>query len=144
MTRGLWGQEIIPEPPKKKVRRPQAQPIRRPVYCSESNDIVGWFRDNNPASLSECEDLKKAIKKRAKVGRYGADSHEARTGRKLLRVKGPINNVMIVSRKARSLFNKMLRNREIYLEVQRDQFGSASNTEHRQVDQGGSTGLTPP
>lgn len=124
MARNLWGQEIIPEPPKKKVRRPQAQPIRRPVYCSESNDIVGWFRDNNPASLSEREDLKKAIKKRAKVGRYGADSHEARTGRKLLRVKGPISNVMIVSRRARALFNKRLRNREIYLEVQREQFGA--------------------
>lgn len=96
-------QEFIPEPPKKKVRRPQAQPIRRPVYCSESNDIVGWFRENNPASLLECEELKKAIKKRAKVGRYGADSHEARTGRKLLRVKGLLNNVMIVSRKARCL-----------------------------------------
>lgn len=124
MARGLWGQEVIPDPPKKKVRRPQAQPIRRPVYCSESNDINGWFGDNKPESLSECEDLKKAIRKTASVGNYGADTHEARTGRKLLRVKGPVSNVMVVSRKARALFNKKLRNREIFLEVLRDQFAS--------------------
>jgi hypothetical protein len=123
MPRSLWGQEIIPEPPKKKVRRQQSQPVRRPAYCCESNDILGWFRDNKPDTLSECGDLKKAIRKKATVGNYGADSHEARTGRKLLRVKGPVSNVMIVSRKARAFFNKKLRNREVFLEVQSAQFG---------------------
>lgn len=124
MKLDFWGREIIVEPPKKKLRRKEAQPIRRPVYCSENNDIEGWFRDNKPETLAECEDLRNAIRKKASVGKYGADSHEARTGRKLLRVKGPISNVMIVSPKARQHFNKRLRNREVYLEVCRDQFKS--------------------
>ncbi len=122
MALDLWGREIVVEPPKKKIRRKEVQPIRRPVYCSESNDIEGWFRENKPETLAECEDLRKAIRRKATVGNYGADSHEARTGRKLLRVKGPVSNVMIVSPKARAHFNKRLRNREVYLEVIRDQF----------------------
>ncbi len=122
MAVGLWGREIVVEQPKKKLRHKVAQPIRRPIYCIEGNDIDGWFRDNKPETLEECRDLRKAIRKKATVGRYGADSHEARTGRKLLRVKGPVSNVRIVSPKARKYFNKRLRNREIYLEVLRDQF----------------------
>ena len=122
MAVGLWGREIVVEQPKKKLRQKVSQPIRRPAYCSESNDIEGWFRTNGPETLAECEDLRKAVRKNATVGRYGADSHEARTGRKLLRVKGPVSNVMVVSPKARRYFNKRLRNREIYLEVLRDQF----------------------
>jgi len=123
MALDFWGREIVVEQPKKKLRRKEQQPIRRPAYCSENNDIEGWFRSNQPETLAECDDLRKAIRKKAKVGNYGADSHDARTGRRMLRVKGPVSNVMVVSPKARQHFNRRLRNREIYLEVMRDQFG---------------------
>lgn len=124
MALDLWGRERIVEPPKKKVRRKPVQPIRRPIYCIENNDIEGWFRDNKPASMADVADLRKAMRIKKAVGKYNADSHEARTGRKMLRVIGPTSNVMIVSPAARRLFNKKLRNREVILEVLRDQFST--------------------
>lgn len=126
MALDLWGVEIVAKEPKKKNRR-RIQPEsyrKRPVYCSENNDIDGWFRENNPQTLAECEDVRKALLKKSQVGNYGADTHHARTGTKLTRVKGPAGNVMIVSAAARKYFNKKLRNREVYLETLLNQFGS--------------------
>jgi hypothetical protein len=91
MALDLWGVEIVVEAPKKKPRRHvQSESYRkRPVYCSENNDIDGWFRENNPKTLAECNEVRKALRKKSQVGNYGADTHHARTGTKLLRVKGP-------------------------------------------------------
>ena len=128
MTRNLWTGEIIVEQPKKKKPRwKPPQPIRRPAYTSENNDIVGWFRDNTPQTLEECDELRKALRSKKRHGKYDADVHEARTGRRLIRVKGPVGNVMIVSKKARACFNRKLRNREIYLEVLAAQFKSKND-----------------
>ena len=130
MALDLWGVEIVVETPKKKQRR-RAQSdsyIRRPAYCSENNDIDGWFRTNNPQTIAECEDVRKALRKKSQVGNYNADTHTAKTGTKLIRVKGPVSNVMIVSPAARKLFNRKLRNHEAYLEVLLNQFGSEQVT----------------
>ncbi|MCX7308932.1 MAG: hypothetical protein NTZ72_13725 [Afipia sp.] len=125
MARNLFtGELIVIEQPKKKARRKEVQPIRRPAYCGESNDIVGWFRENTPQTLAECNDIRKALRLKKRVGKYDADVHDARTGRRLIRVKGPVSNVMIVSKKARAYFSKRLRNREIYLGVFAEQFGA--------------------
>jgi len=123
MALDLWGREIVKEPPKKKVRRKEPQPIRRPAYVNANTDIVGWFRDNKPETFSDIADLRKAMKTKKPVGNYSAVSYQTRTGRTFLRVYGPTSDVMIVSRKARALFNKHLRNREYYLDVLREQFG---------------------
>lgn len=128
MPLDIFGRERIIEPPKKKVRRKVEQPIRRPVYCSENNDIKGWFQDNKPETLADVADLRKAMRTKKAVGKYNADSHEARTGRKMLRVLGPVSNVMIVSPEARKLFNQKLRNREVILEILRDQLANASKS----------------
>jgi hypothetical protein len=131
MALDLWGEEIVvAEAPKKKQRRRAESDSyrRRPAYCSENNDIDSWFRENNPETLAECEDVRKALRKKSQVGNYGADSYIAKTGLKLLRVKGPVSNVMIVSAAARKYFNKKLRSREVYLETLLKQFGSEQVT----------------
>jgi len=128
MALDLWGVEIVVKERKKKNRQRTDSYRKRPVYCSENNDIDGWFRENNPQTLAECEDVRKALRKKSQVGNYGADTHHARTGTKLLRVMGPVNNVMIVSVAARKLFNQKLRNREVYLETLLNQFGSEQVT----------------
>ena len=124
MALDLWGKEMVVAAPKKKPRRKEVQPIRRPAYCSENNDIDGWFRENSPQTLAECEDVRRALLKKSQVGNYEAETFHARTGTKLVRVKGPVSNVMIVSAAARKYFNKKLRNLEIRLEVYRKQFGT--------------------
>ena len=124
MALDLWGKEIVVEAPKKKPRRKEVQPFRRPAYCGENNDIDGWFRENDPQSLAECDDVRKALRKKSQVGNYEAGIFQARTGTKLVRVKGPVSNVMIVSAAARKYFNKKLRNLEIRLEVYLKQFGT--------------------
>ena len=124
MALDLWGEEIVVAAPKKKPRRKQVQLFRRPAYCSENNDIDSWFRENNPQTLAESEDVRKALRKKSQVGNYEASIFHARTGTKLVRVKGPVSNVMIVSAAARKYFNKKLRNLEVRLEVYLKQFGT--------------------
>src|SRR6267154_1213777 len=126
MALDLWGVEIIVEQPKKKQRRRvQSESYRkRPAYCSENNDIDGWFRENNPQTLAACEDVRRALRKKSQAGNYEASIFHARTGTKLVRLKGPVSNVMIVSAAARQYFNKKLRNLEIRLKVYLKQFGT--------------------
>jgi len=124
MALDLWGEEVVVAAPKKKPRRKEVQPYRKPAYCSENNDIDGWFRENSPQTLAECDDIRKALLKKSQVGNYEASTHHARTGTRLVRVKGPVGNVMIVSAAARKYFNKKLRNLEIRLEVYLKQFGT--------------------
>jgi hypothetical protein len=124
MALDLWGEEVVVAAPKKKPRRKEVQPYRKPAYCSENNDIDGWFRENSPQTLAECDDIRKALLKKSQVGNYEASTHHARTGTRLVRVKGPVGNVMIVSAAARKYFNKKLRNHEVRLEVYLEQFGT--------------------
>ena len=124
MALDLWGEEMVVEAPKKKPRRKNVQPYRKPAYCSESNDIDGWFRENMPQTLAECDDVRKALSKKSQVGNYEAGIFHARTGTRLVRVKGPVSKVMIVSAAARKYFNKKLRNHEVRLEVYLEQFGT--------------------
>lgn len=65
------------------------------------------------------------------VDNYKVDTHIAKTGSELTRVIGPASNVMIVSRAARGYFNERLRNLQVFLEVQGDQFGPHKDEEPR-------------
>jgi hypothetical protein len=121
----LWGQEIVVEVPEPKPKRKRvAHRDRRPVYCGENNDIPVWFRENMPQTLAECADVRQALRKKEQIGNYAADEYHAGTGRKLIRLRGPVSNVMIVSPAARKLLNRKLKNRESYLKVLLTQFGT--------------------
>jgi hypothetical protein len=86
MALDLWGKEMVVEAPKKKPRCKEVQPFRRPAYCSENNDIDGWFGENSPQTLAECDDVRKALSKKSQVGNYEASTLYARTGTRLVRV----------------------------------------------------------
>ena len=90
MAVDLWGEEIlVEEPTKKQKRRAESKSCRRrPVYCSENNDIDGWFRENNPQTLAECNDIRKALLKKAQVDNYNAEIHYTRTEKRLVQSQG--------------------------------------------------------
>jgi hypothetical protein len=116
-------EEVIVNKPKARNVQPPRQYTRRSQYVYGDNDIVEWFKLNTPETLADVEDLRLALKKRKNVGRYAATTISTQhTGKRLVRVWGPKGVVVIVSRKSRELFNKKLRNREVYLEVLRDLF----------------------
>ena len=87
------GEWVLPEPPKKKVRtRPVAERVIRPAYVGYRNDIDGWYRENRPTTEG-CQDLRAAMKRRKQFGDYLAQSYEASTGRKLIKITGPVGVV---------------------------------------------------
>ncbi|RTL73631.1 MAG: hypothetical protein EKK36_14240 [Bradyrhizobiaceae bacterium] len=127
--RNVFTGEIVEEVIVKKPKPRRVQPERRYYskrqrYVYGDNDIVEWFKLNAPETLAEVEDLRRALKTRKRAGKYDITIiFTQHTGRRLIKVWGPKGQVVIVSRKSRELFNKKLRNREVYLAVLRDQFG---------------------
>ena len=117
-------EEVIVKKPKPRRIQSQRQYRQRQQYAYGDNDIVEWFKLNAPETLAEVEYLRRALKTRKRAGKYDITIiFTQHTGKRLVRVWGPKSQVVIVSPSSRKLFNKKLRNREIYLEVLRDQFG---------------------
>ncbi|EFI53589.1 hypothetical protein [Afipia sp. 1NLS2] len=117
-------EEVIVKKPKPRRVQPQRYYSQRQRYVYGDNDIVEWFKSNAPETLAEVEDLRRALKTRKRAGKYDITIiFTQHTGRRLIKVWGPKSQVVIVSQSSRKLFNKKLRNREIYLEELRDQFG---------------------
>jgi hypothetical protein len=126
--RNVFTGELVEEVIVKKPEPRRVQPQRRyypqrQQYVYGDNDIVEWFKLNAPETLAEVEDLRRALKTRKRAGKYDITIIFTHTGKRLIKVWGPKCQVVIVSPSSRKLFNKKLRNREVYLEVLRDQFG---------------------
>jgi hypothetical protein len=131
----IWGNEIIPEPPKPKAKRKKPATTKWNEFWA-NNDMDIWFRDNKPESPDECADLWQAMKKKQLVGNYSAaDYHTKTTGRTFLVVRGPVSQFIIVSSKVKRYFNKRLRRRGEYFKILAAQF-SASDKHRRLMKMG--------
>lgn len=123
-TGELVEEVIVKKPKPRRVQSQRRYYPQRQRYVYGDNDIIEWFKLNAPETLAEVEDLRRALKTRKRAGKYDITIiFTQHTGKRLVRVWGPKSQVVIVSQSSRKLFNKKLRNREIYLEVLRDQFG---------------------
>jgi len=117
MVLDLWGNEIA-------VNRPTRKMVQ-PDRWGRNYDIDGWFRDNMPQTSAECADVLKALRHESRFGDYESGTCYYRTsGREMVRLKGPSSAVMIVSVAARKYLSNKIRNRERYLKVLLDQFGT--------------------
>jgi hypothetical protein len=130
----IWGNEIVPEPPK-----PKAKPKRKKKAeidwnaFWEGNDMVAWFQDNMPETITDCADLRKAMAEREEpVGKYSASDYTTKTtGRAFLIVNGPVSRFIIVSPRARRLFNEKLRRHEERINIQTAQFKAQEEYRNR-------------